>query len=211
MLRMPYPDMNHLAPELKVRLDERLPLNIYRMLCNAPTFFPGWMDLGRAVLYQARLDPQLRELAILRVGYLSESAYETHQHCKIAAAVGLTQEKIEGTRQAVDAGVYNEREQLVLRLTEQVLRDVRADDETFAACVAGLGSQETMELLITIGFYMMVVRLIENTGIEIESGGGPSPEEVKRARKQTLARLAEGNTTAEPSLRANPKSAGDTA
>jgi hypothetical protein len=36
----------------------------------------------------------------------------------------------------------------------------------------------------------MVVRVIENTGIEIETDGGPSLDEVKRTRDATLTSLA---------------------
>lgn len=161
-------------------LDERLPLNIYRMLAHAPALMPGWMELGRRILYQCRLEPRLRELAILRVGHLSGSAYEVHQHRKIAITVGLSAEKIAGTEREADAKIYDDREVLVLRMAEQVVRKVKADDALFAAVVAALGNEQTMELLITIGFYMMAARIMENTQIEIETAGGPSMQEVGR-------------------------------
>jgi 4-carboxymuconolactone decarboxylase len=190
MQRLPYPNMSNISGPVKERLEARLPLNIYKMLCHAPTLFPAWMDLGRGVLYESMLDAKLRELAILRIGYLANSAYETHQHRKIAMAVGLSPEKIEGLRHEPNSAIYAPIEMVVLRMTEQVVSNVKADDSLFSECVNLLGQQQTMELLISIGFYMMVVRVIENTGIEIEIDGGPSQDEVAQARIMTLAALS---------------------
>lgn len=190
MPRLPYPDVDRLPGAVRERLAERLPLNVYRMLAHAPTLFPGWMDLGRAVLYESQLDPQLRELAILRVGRLAGSAYEVHQHRKIALAVGLTADQVEATRVGAAAPVFDARQSMVLEFTDRAVNDVRVDDATFTRCVEALGERRTIELLVTIGFYMMVVRLLENTGVEIEAGGGPSLDEVARSRQSMLARYA---------------------
>ena len=105
-------------------------------------------------------------------------------------AVGLSPEKIEGLRHEPNSAIYTPIEMVVLRMTEQVVSNVKADDSLFTECVNLLGQQQTMELLISIGFYMMVVRVIENTGIEIEIDGGPSQDEVAQARIMTLAALS---------------------
>ena len=190
MARLPYPDPDTLPEAVRTRLAERLPLNVYRMLAHAPTVFPGWMDLGRAVLYESMLDPALRELAILRVGHLAASAYEIHQHRKIALAVGLTEAQVDATAVGDAAPVYDDLQRLVLRFTDRVVRDVRVDDATFDEAVARLGARQVIVLIVAIGFYGMVVRLLENTAVEIEAGGGPSLDEVARSRRSMLERYA---------------------
>ena len=190
MPRLPYPDPTTLSPQVQTMLRDRLPLNIYRILGNAPTIMPGWFALGRGILYESDLDPALRELAVLRVGYLSHCAYEVHQHRRLAASIGLSAEKIAATERSADPGIYDERELLVLRMTEQLVLKVKADSDLFAATVAKLGAQQTMELMVVVGFYMMAARIMENTEIEIEAGGGPSVEEAKRLRAEVAARIA---------------------
>lgn len=150
------------------------------MMAHAPTLMPGIMELTGAILYKAKLDPLLRELAILRVGHLCGSSYEVHQHIKIAHAVGLSAGKIAGTERDADAGLYGARELLVLRMVEQVVRKVRADDALFAATAAALGNEQTMELLVIIGTYVMLAQVLENTGVELEQGVGPSPQDVRK-------------------------------
>lgn len=189
MPRLPYPDLTTLDPASRRRLEERLPLNIYRMLCHAPTFFPGWMDLGRAVLYEAELPAKLRELAILRVGHLCNSAYELHQHRKIALAVGITPEQVDAVGAEPHGPLFDEVELAVLAATDQLVREVRIDDERFAALRSLIGDRQLMELVISVGFYMMVARVIENSGVPVEEGGGPSIQEVADARRKTLMAL----------------------
>lgn len=191
MSRLPFPDLTTLDPASRRRLEERLPLNIYRMLCHAPTFFPGWMDLGRAVLYEAQLPARLRELAILRVGHLCNSPYELHQHRKIALAVGITQEQVDAVAAAPEGPLFDEVDQTVLAATDQLVHDVRIDDERFAKLRSLISDRQVMELVISVGFYMMVARVIENSGVPLEEGGGPSLQEVADARQKTLLALKE--------------------
>lgn len=189
MTRLPYPDLDALDAASRRRLEERLPLNIYRMLCHAPTFFPGWMDLGRAVLYEAQLPARLRELAILRVACLCGSAYELHQHRKIALAVGIGPAQIDAVANDPSGPLFDERDRDVLLATDRLVRDVRIDEPLFGRLRTLLGDRQVMELIISVGFYMMVARVIENSGVPIEEGGGPSLEEVAEARRRTLLAL----------------------
>jgi len=191
MPRLPYPDPAKLTPEARQMLEDRLPLNFFKMLGHAPSFMPGWFTLGRGILYQAELPPELRELAILRVGSLSNCAYEGHQHRRLAATIGLSPEKIAGAEKDADPAVFDKREQAVLRFTEQVVTKVKADKDVFDAVVAELGERQAMELMITIGFYMMAARLMENTEVDLEAGGGPSLEEAKRLRDRVAAKVAQ--------------------
>jgi alkylhydroperoxidase family enzyme len=59
----------------------------------------------------------------------------------------------------------------VLRFTDEVVRDVKASDAAFEAVAAHLSHREVSELLLTIGFYMMVCRFLENLEVEIEVEG----------------------------------------
>ena len=178
MTRLPYPDPKNVPPAVQALLDARPPRNVFRMLAHAPALMPGVMELTAAILYRAKLDPALRELAILRVGHLCGSAYEVSQHRNISLAIGLSQEKIDGTKSDADSNLYEERELLVLRMTEQVVRNIKADDALFSAAVAALGHEQTMELLILIGVYVMLAQVLENAEVDLEAGGGTSLQDV---------------------------------
>jgi alkylhydroperoxidase family enzyme len=177
---MPYPAAGSVPPAVQALLDVRPPRNVFRMMAHAPALMPGIMEITGAVLYRAKLDPVLRELVILRVGNLCGSSYEVAQHRKIAHAIGLTQAKIDCAARDADPALYAGNELLVLRMTEQVVRKVKADDDLFAAAVAALGHELTMELLIVIGLYVMLAQVLENAEVALEEGGGPTQQDVQK-------------------------------
>lgn len=180
MSRIPYPDPKDVPAHVQALLDARPPRNVFRMLSHAPALMPGLMELTGAVLYRSKLEPVLRELVILRVGHLTGSSYEVQQHNRIAAAIGLAHDKIEGTARGADPKLYRGRELLVLRMTEQVVRNVKAEDALFAEAARELGHELLMELLVIIGLYVMLAQVLENAEVALEEGGGPSPQDVAK-------------------------------
>ncbi len=128
MPRVPYFDVDQATGKHAEFLDKLKPhLNIYRMLANSENALKGFTRMGNALLHRCELDPQLRELAILRVGRLSRAAYEVFQHERIAREVGVEEAKIAALRDAtVEATVFNDNDKAVLRFTDDVVRNVRA-------------------------------------------------------------------------------------
>jgi len=172
MARTSYFDLTQAPPEYTELLGTRPPLNLYRMLPHAGGAAVGFLQLGGALLRRSELDAPLREIAILRVGMLSGARYEVHQHKRIAHKVGLAPEKIAALTEAGgDLGVFDERERFVLEFTDRVVHDVKVDDAMFARALALLGERCRAELVLTIGFYMMVSRFLENYEVDIEPAG----------------------------------------
>lgn len=170
MARIPYFNISQAAPEYNQMLQGRPPLNLYRMLPHAgPAASVGFLKLGGALLREGSLDPKLREIVILRVGMLSDAGYEVYQHKRVARAVGLSEEKIAGLAQGADHPAFDDLERLVIRFTDAVVRDVKAPEALFNAIQSSMDTRMVNELLLTIGFYMMVSRYLENLEVDIET------------------------------------------
>lgn len=168
MARIPYFDMSQADEALREAVGSRPPLNIYRMLAHGGPAAVGFLGLGAALLRQNQLDTKLRELVILRVGILCRAGYEIYQHERLARRVGVSEEKIQALRDGPDAPVFDDLERKVLRYTDQVVFNVKAGDSTFGALAEVLSHRELVELTMTIGYYMMVSRFLENFEVEIE-------------------------------------------
>ncbi len=56
----------------------------------------------------------------------------------------------------------------LLRFTDAVVREVKAPQELFRAVASQLTHQQLLELMMTIGYYMPVSRLLENLEVDIE-------------------------------------------
>ena len=132
--------------------------------------------VGAVLLSDLSLDAALRELAILRVARLTPHAeYEWVQHVPIAKAVGVSDAQVQALeRDEPDADCFSPDERLVLRFTTEVVRDARASGETFEAIARLLSPREVVELLMVIGQYMMVARVMASTEMEIDEPADPS-------------------------------------
>lgn len=172
MPRIPYYDVDSATGKHAEFLGKLKPhINIYRMLANSEAGLKGFVRMGNALLFRCELDPVLRELAILRVGRLSRAAYEVFQHERIGREVGVSDDKIAALRDAtIDSPVFSANEKAVLRFTDDVVRNVKASDKTLKAVQAFLSPGAVIELTLTVGYYMMVCRLLETTGVEGEEG-----------------------------------------
>ena len=170
MARLAYPDPDALPDRVRDALDRVPPLNVFRMVAHAETAFRPWLAFGGALLSSLQLDPVVRELVILRVARLSDAEYEWVQHEPIALAVGANREQVTAVdRGALDDKSLGEGERAALRFATEVVRDVRASDEALAALAgAGFSQREVVELLLVVGQYMMVARVAETAGIELD-------------------------------------------
>jgi len=174
MARLPYVDPATAPEEVRTTL-ARLPvqLNIFRMMAHAQTNLRPLLRLGTSILSEQKLSGKLRELAILHVAQLSPARYEWVQHVPIAKAMGATAVQIEALERGhLDADCFSAEEQLVLRFTTEVVRYVGASEETFNEIKKRFSPQEIVELILAIGFYMTMARLMETTGIDLEADAG---------------------------------------
>lgn len=169
MTRVTLPDLGNVEGPLGEALRARPPANLYRVLALAPTVAPGFLHYGLAVLRDMQLDPGLRELAILRVAHRSGSAYEIAHHRPMARKAGLTPSKIEGVLSEVLPDEFTDVEKAVIRFVDEVVANVKASPLAFEAVASHLSQQELVELLLTIGQYMGIARLLENLEIEVDA------------------------------------------
>jgi 4-carboxymuconolactone decarboxylase len=165
MPRIPYPDVSRL-PESVQKTVASLPLNVVRISAHASLpLFEAQGQLGRAVANPEVLDPRLRETVILRVAHLSNSAYELHHHIALGRAVGLTEVEL-GALAVNNYAVLNPLLAAAARFTDEVVKQLSPSDETLASLRKVASDQVVVNIVLTIGCYMSIARLIAVTGIE---------------------------------------------
>ncbi len=143
-------------------------LNLFKLLAHSPKIVRDWSRLGTTLLRKGELADDLRELAIIRVGELANSAYELSAHRAIGLNAGLSQEQIDEVANWEDSSNFNAVEQAVLKYTDEVANTVKASDETFAALQSHFSAREIVELTVSIGYYGMVVRTLEPLQVDLE-------------------------------------------
>lgn len=167
MPRVPYARVEEMSPEIRALYDAA-PINVVRMLANAsPAVARNMLEFSGAIFRESRLPADLREIAILRAGYVVGSDYETWQHESIGRDAGLTDAQIDAVREGGrHPEVLSAAQQAVLDFAEEVIVDVRASDHTLTEVRRHCTDGQVVELLIVTGLYMTVSRLLETTGVE---------------------------------------------
>ena len=143
-------------------------LNLWKVMGHCPHIGLNFQRLGNSLLKGEELSPRLRELAVLRVGSLAQSEYEFRQHTVIALQCGISQEQIDSISDWTAAGQFDEQERAVLAYTDEVARDVKVKDETFARLRSFLSEHAIVELTAAIGYYGMVCRILVALQVELE-------------------------------------------
>jgi len=166
--RLPYIHPNDMPQELAALLATRPPYNVYRLLAHSPPVAQCFIKLAGALLNEGELDPQLRELAILRVGALCESRYEVHQHTRLAKLVGVSNDRIARALHTVGDDATDETDGALLAFTTAYVLHNKVSPSLFDAMKALLSDRQLTELTMTIGFYTMVSKFLENMEVDLE-------------------------------------------
>ena len=133
---------------------------LYQILLNAPEIAQGWEALLTAIRNRNSLSPAIREMIILRVAVLNRANYEFDAHAPHAIKAGMSQEKIESLKDSTISDVFDERECLILKLTDVMTQDIQVPDTVFDQVRPYFNDQEILELVATISAYNMVSRLL---------------------------------------------------
>ena len=163
----------HDLPEEHRWLFERLEaqgpiLNIFRAMSHSPVALRRFMKFGSYFLGEGKLDPKLRELAILRAGYLCRAPYEFSQHVSFGRRAGLSDSQIRGIA-APNVALFDPREMAVLTYAGELTSESRVSDPAFQAVSAFLNEEEVVELTMVTSFYNMVSRTLNALQVDIDA------------------------------------------
>jgi alkylhydroperoxidase family enzyme len=169
MARIPYFKSEDADTEKLDLLRIEPQLNLFKIVTHATTRIARkFIGLPTAVLRSGKLDPILREMAIVRTGILCHSEYEVYQHRILSKMTGMPEEKLEALNIGSTAPVFSEIERLVLRFTEETVQQYKASDKTFAALSQHFSYEVLVELAIAVGCYIMVSTFLNNFEVDIE-------------------------------------------
>ncbi|PWS34590.1 carboxymuconolactone decarboxylase family protein [Falsiroseomonas bella] len=142
------------------------PVNLYRAMANAPGIARAFLGLANEIRHRSRLDPRLREIAILRIAWLTRSAYEWSHHVKIGRDFGVTDSDV---ALAMDPATATGAEGAVLRAATGIAEgDGTLPEATLAGLRGHLAEDALTELLLIAALYVGLARFIRAAAIEVE-------------------------------------------
>jgi alkylhydroperoxidase family enzyme len=145
-------------------------INVYKILLHTPDIASVWLDLVNAVRFKTALDDRLREIVIVRIGYLNKCAYVVNQHVpELSVPAGLPKAESDTLADWRASKFFSERERAALAYTDAVTRDVDAPDTVFAELRKHFDERQIVELTVLIGTYNMHTRVGQALQIDPEA------------------------------------------
>jgi 4-carboxymuconolactone decarboxylase len=189
MARLPYVDPKEASPDVREALQALPALNIFALLAHAESALGPYLGFAGVLLTQLELDPKLRELAILLVAARTGAEYEWVQHAGISRALGIDDAEIDAVaRGDLQAACLDSDAEVLLRFTSEVLDGQRAEDETFANLAERFPPRQIIELLLVIGNYHTLARIMNTLDIDIDQAVGGAIIDQARSRLGDLQR-----------------------
>jgi 4-carboxymuconolactone decarboxylase len=146
--------------------------NLQMVLAQHPALAMAYNTFGKHLLLNSTLAARPRELVVLRTSWHLKAPYEWHYHVGYALKAGLTMAEIGAIRDGPDAAEWAARDadRAVLAAVDELYRESRLSDASYAALSRHFDKHQVMDLVFTIGNYVMLSWAIAAFGVPLEDG-----------------------------------------
>jgi alkylhydroperoxidase family enzyme len=124
------------------------------------------MPLIAKLISGTELPPRDREVLVLRTLALCGETYERAHHGLIARAARMSDAEIAAA--AAGSADLPPFERTLAKATEELVREQRIADGTWAALTERYSSVQRMEVVALVGLYTLMAMLTKSCGIELE-------------------------------------------
>jgi 4-carboxymuconolactone decarboxylase len=144
--------------------------NVLKTLMRNMNLLNSWNGFAAHIMTNSTLDARLREMLIMRVGWLTQSDYEWGQHVLMSAPAGLTHADHLRIKEGPGAAGWNELEKTLLQAADELIADAFIQDATWNVLTRHLNTQQIMDAVFTVGQYNMLAMALNSMGVQREEG-----------------------------------------
>lgn len=144
------------------------PMQLFGLAAHAEDAFAPWLSYLQALHGSLELDSQVRELAILQVAHGERCDYERVQHEAIARRVGVADDQITVIAAGETPDGLSTEAGSALRAVREVVTDGEATERSVSNLVAAVGERQSVELVLLVGQYISLARLMKTFALTAE-------------------------------------------
>jgi 4-carboxymuconolactone decarboxylase len=126
------------------------------ILVRHAELYKAHVEVAQKYLSDCEMGIRDRELAILRIGWLSQAPFEWGAHVRIAKRNGITSEEIERVIEGSSATGWSKQDRAIVRAMEELHFDSMISDDTWADLQEFYNDKKLIELVILAGQYKTV-------------------------------------------------------
>ncbi len=140
---------------------------IWRALLHRPKIAQAIHRLVTLQIFKSSFDPRLRELAILRIAWRTDSAFEWTQHWRLAADLGLPAGDMIAVRDWQTSARFDERDRTVLAAADDVVDCGRITDHNWSALVQLLSLDQSIDAALAIATWAFISSLLRSLDVPL--------------------------------------------
>ena len=126
------------------------------ILIRHAELYQAHLEVAQKYLSDCEMPIRDRELAILRIAWLSQAPFEWGAHVKIGKRNGITSEEIERVIEGSSAPGWSRQDRAIVRAMEELHFDSMVTDDTWADLQEFYNDKKLIELMILAGQYKTV-------------------------------------------------------
>jgi 4-carboxymuconolactone decarboxylase len=142
--------------------------SILPVMGNHPGLGMAYNHWGKQLLMANTLSTRQLELLILRVAWRVQSAYEWHHHVGYALNCGITLEEIAAIKSYPDGHQWSEDDAVIIDAVDALIDHHGVADALWARIEQQLDIRQRMDLVMTIGHYVMTSWALSAFGVPVE-------------------------------------------
>lgn len=166
--RIPLLADEQIDPEILNLLKKYPRINIYTLLAHSPTVCKPWIELINGI-YNSGLSPRLREIALVRIGVVTDASYELHQHHFIALKNGVGEQDIQAIIKESPVSSLDPHGNLICLAVDELRKNFSLTDDTFKKLSELFNSKDLVSMGVAIATYFAVAILTNFSRLEIET------------------------------------------
>jgi 4-carboxymuconolactone decarboxylase len=146
------------------------PDNAFKTFLNVPEMADGVMPYTIYLSEESSLTPRQRELLILRAAWVAGNQVLWARHAPRARGAGMTTAEIHRIAEGGDAKGWDAFEATLLRMTDQLYRNMSVTDGTWQALSGTFDMFHLMDAVETANHFVVLSMLYNTFGVQPEAG-----------------------------------------
>jgi 4-carboxymuconolactone decarboxylase len=142
-------------------------------LVHHPALAKAFLTFNNHVAMAATLSKRIRELLILRIGWLRRSEYEFVQHLTLGRRAGLTDAELERIQLGPDAAGWDPEDADLVRAVDELHLHACIQDETWGRLAARFDTAQLLDLVFVVGCYDVLAMVFNTVRAQLEPGSLP--------------------------------------
>ncbi len=153
-------------------------------MLHHPPLAKAFLTFNNHISTANTLSKRIRELLILRIGWLRRSEYEFAQHLVLGAHAGLSEAELERVQLGPDAAGWDPVEADLIRAVDELHRNAFIEESTYARLSAHFDVPQLLDLVFTVGCYDVLSMVFKTFRVALEPGALSIDENVRTRMNQ---------------------------